>query len=81
MKQDTDGGALNVHDSSSVIFLGDLVLEHMEVEGSGGGMYITNDVSRTFPGTCVLEVFLPVFTSSNPPVHWTYPPRNFSKLS
>ena len=44
--QDTDGGALNVHDSPSVIFLGDLSLEYIEVEGSGGGMYITKDVSR-----------------------------------
>eukprot|EP00752_Nemacystus_decipiens_P009440 g8439.t1 len=43
--QDTDGGALNVHDSSSVIFLGELVLEYMEVEGSGGGMYITKDAT------------------------------------
>eukprot|EP00903_Cladosiphon_okamuranus_P006667 g6509.t1 len=43
--QDTDGGALNVHDSSSVLFLGDLVLEHIEVEGSGGGMYIANDAT------------------------------------
>lgn len=58
MKQSTDGGALNVHDSSSVVFLGDLVLEHIEVEGSGGGMYITNDVSRIFPGVLLLKVFV-----------------------
>lgn len=58
MKQDTDGGAFNIHDSSYVTFLGDLVLEHIEVEGSGGGMYITNDVSERFGGCFALLVIV-----------------------
>lgn len=46
MKEGTNGGAMDVHDSASVTFLGDLGLENIEITGSGTGMYVSNNVSH-----------------------------------
>lgn len=46
VNQVADGGAFNIHHSASVTFLGDALIEDIDVEGSGAGMFIIDDVSR-----------------------------------